>query len=713
MMETAKEAEQAAKTTASAKVEQFRTLVQSLKPHPPEVETLLMWTENELQVQSNRFPSKEQLADVFEMRQFGLGSGLLATFISLNFPPHPKASIVTPAASVAAIAAPSGQTLVELLNRFQSQPLPETGEVGDCPLYPAGKFFVREWFPEFLKFLTERSPTQPLMCVSGSPGIGKSAFGIYAAHRLAAGGARVCLVLQGEGQRYQFVDGRWSPCEDVNAFLYDEHSYAIIDTQRKLVLGLPPRCRLLYISSPALSQLPPFREDYYAPPWTLKELRQFAERAQGAISLVPWFFETFGGIARYAFVATSSLRPTRMSDEEYLTAYSNLLSSADTDVAAGTTALLSTFPHLEPFMHDIRQRIQEYQIPYTATLLAGSHHLLLMHPTKDHQHFEFYFASRLVRDACFDVLLARDQERLYNFLSTLSPMERNRGLDGILFETYVLRALKRGGTWSLTPHTDAYSPVVLLESFVLPRGLVEHRFGEIKDIDPGSSDIWIPKSAKFPAIDSLIPSRRLCFQMTIRADHPIEGGTIKELVERLGGGELHIVFVIPPGATGKHQRLEGAHPSNCVQYSLNITPADVCALLQTTPHSPSPTKTCRQSFIAKPPKHGISKKSPNHDTQKKAPQKATHMGLVGEKGGASLGGARVGSHRVGVAGDLSSRAHTPPRSSTHSLNLIDLTDPPTADCQISRPADCTRGLWFDPAVGAGVARYDHQSWMFV
>ncbi|KAJ4458431.1 hypothetical protein PAPYR_5819 [Paratrimastix pyriformis] len=490
-------------------MEQFRTLIQSLKPHVPGVETMLMWTENELQTHSNIFPSKEKLAEDFE-RGYGLGSGLLAAFIYEKFPPH-----------------------LELLNQFQSQPLPETGEAVDCPLYPAGKFFVREWFPEFFRYLTERGPTQPLMCVRGSPGIGTSAFGIYAAHRLAAAGVRVCLALQGEGQRYQFLDGRWSPCEDVNSFLYDDHSYAIIDTQRKLVLGLPPRCRVLYISSPG-ARLPPFRKDYYAPPWTLTELQQFVERAQGAVSLVPWFFET-------TFDRASRVR----------------------------CGAFARFFFTDPFI------CKECQIPYSASLLAGSHHLLLMHPAKERQHFKFCFASRLMREACLDALLARDHERLYNYLSTHSATERNWGLDGALFEAYVLRALKKGGTWSLTPHPDVCGSVVLVKSLVFPPGLAAHRFGVITEIDPGSSDIWIPKFPKFPALDSLLPSRRLCFLMTTRADQPpMEQEAIAELVERLGGGALHIVSVTPPGATGKHPRLEGAHSPTCARYSINITPAD-------------------------------------------------------------------------------------------------------------------------------------------
>ena len=159
--------------------------------------------------------------------------------------------------------------------------------------------------------------------------------------------------------------------------------------------------------------------------------------------------------------------------------------------------------------------------------------------------YRVVISSRYVAKMMYDNFVERQKVNIYNFLAVSSEVGEVGAIRGRLFETYCHDLFSKGGTFQ-TRRIDGEQ-----EGLKFPRMKV-HYFKSTEDLSSMSSipDFYaVPWVKNYETVDSIIPSLKICFQMTVSRTHSVKS---IEHVFKIFGWErqavhLRLYFVVPSG----------------------------------------------------------------------------------------------------------------------------------------------------------------------
>ena len=418
-----------------------------------------------------------------------------------------------------------------------------------------GTLYVREDYKGMLaELLRSFDAGARKLVISGSPGIGKSWFGLYFLHYLATAGSTTPYVVWEaslENRRYLFSAGEVA-VGDLRAFadvLQDRAAWCanhalnrtpyagpapasarppfIRATGRYLVdEAVPPgpvRCkaRTLLFSSPK-------RENYrlllkavassirYMPVWSKAEIEECRQLMYGddtsrSVAAVQNAFNRWGGIPRYVLEKLNDAGAQQLLDEAIDSANPGAIELAFGAVDAATDAS-HRLVHINA------------KQPYVFKSISfGSQYIL---------------GELLRKNAVYVGRLTGLSAQVMSGVPSLASAR------GSMFEAGAHSKICAGGVFRVR---RLGVPGAEPEDVVLPRR-TERMFQAVDEMRAGASEeYWRPASRTFAAADAVAPPNQL-FQMTVSPSHGVNhAGLIAVLQELpLTGQRVDLYFVVPP-----------------------------------------------------------------------------------------------------------------------------------------------------------------------
>ncbi|KAK5796887.1 hypothetical protein F5H01DRAFT_285699 [Linnemannia elongata] len=173
--------------------------------------------------------------------------------------------------------------------------------------------------------------------------------------------------------------------------------------------------------------------------------------------------------------------------------------------------------------------------------LDFSSRLIHRWPMDDHDTFRLEWASTYVAEKVAALL---SQDTCTQMLKKL-VMDPNGSASGIMFEAYVLRTFREGG------HIFELKDLETGQSarLEIPRNPEVTHFNTITPVTAGT--LCIPKICNYACVDLLLAPRDL-FQITVSKNHPIKGLPLSKLIDNLiqarwilPHDEPRLIFVVP------------------------------------------------------------------------------------------------------------------------------------------------------------------------
>ncbi|KAH7050407.1 hypothetical protein BKA57DRAFT_527951 [Linnemannia elongata] len=376
--------------------------------------------------------------------------------------------------------------------------------------------------------------------VTGTSGIGNSAFLVYFAIRLLAESDNdnpPIIIFHTKRSAECYVFGgrstvRSGNIEAFEPFLSLPDTWYFVDSTPDPILG---RAKTVISASTdtLFSEARQFKDverevawRYYMAPWHLEELQK-CWASVTSFKVVPYeaveeLYSKIGGVPRYVLqwpMKVLKLSPNGL-DIAKVTACERLEQTLETVVDPAT--LMQYFSQVKKSL-DLSSR------------------LIHRWPTKDHRTFRLEWASTYVAEKVA-ALLSQDARK--EVLETLI-LEPDGSASGIMFEVYVLRAFREGG------HTFEIRDLLTgdLASLDIPRNPEVIHFDKITPVPAGT--LCMPKICNYPCVDLLLAPRDL-FQITVSKSHPVKGPPLSKFFSSLLQarlisplGEPRLIFVVP------------------------------------------------------------------------------------------------------------------------------------------------------------------------
>ncbi|KAK5796962.1 hypothetical protein F5H01DRAFT_326786 [Linnemannia elongata] len=366
--------------------------------------------------------------------------------------------------------------------------------------------------------------------VTGTSGIGKSAFLVYFAIRLLAESDDdnpPIIVFHTKRSAKCYVFGgrstvRSGNIETFKPFLSLPDTWYFVDSTPDPVLG---RAKTVISASPKtlFSEAHQYQDvdkrvawRYYMAPWSLEELKKCRISVVGfevvPLEAVEELYSKIGGVPRYVLerpMQNLSLRPNDLE-----------------------RAKVMACERLEQALDRVKDPVMLMQyFSQGRDTLDFSSRLIHRWPMDDHETFRLEWASTYVAEKS-------------GMLKKL-VMDPNGSASGIMFEAYVLRTFREGG------HIFELKDLETGQSarLEIPRNPEVTHFNTITPVTAGT--LCIPKICNYACVDLLLAPRDL-FQITVSKNHPIKGLPLSKLIDNLiqarwilPHDEPRLIFVVP------------------------------------------------------------------------------------------------------------------------------------------------------------------------
>ncbi|OAQ22601.1 hypothetical protein K457DRAFT_25897 [Linnemannia elongata AG-77] len=385
------------------------------------------------------------------------------------------------------------------------------------PVVGTSDLYVREAYKDLYDIIVDKfennrpctgNEVEKHIIVTGTSGIGKSAFLVYFAIRLLAESDNdnpPIIVFHTKQSAECYVFGgrstvRSGNIEAFKPFLSLPDTWYFVDSSPDPILG---RAKTVISASPKtlFSEARQFKDvekevtwRYYMAPWHLEELQKCWASVTSfevvPLEAVKELYSKIGGVPRY--VLRWPMKVLKLSPD-------------DLDSAKVTAC------------ERLEQALKTVKDPVT----------LMQYFSQAKESLDF----RRSKDS------AGEMERLIS--------EPNGSASGIMFEAYVLRAFREGG------HTFEIRDLLTgdLASLDIPWNPEVTHFDKITPVPAGT--LCIPKICNYPCVDLLLAPRDL-FQITVSKSHPVKGPPLSKLISSLLQarwisplGELRLIFVVP------------------------------------------------------------------------------------------------------------------------------------------------------------------------
>jgi hypothetical protein len=354
--------------------------------------------------------------------------------------------------------------------------------------------------------------------LTGTPGVGKSAFLFYVLWRLASIQENETVILHRacDGNRV-FVFTKTNcyntfGLERVIHMLDDPTTWYLTDT-----LAPPPGQYLattILVASPDRRHYSEFLKHtlgvhlHFLPVWTLDELLTLGKKYSLSEDVVQERFQKIGGIPRFI---QSKWDLNTIIDDALSRVNIQRLSHITCQELCSEKGMWHIIAHL----HLVE--VKEESVIYTRAFPQ--------------------MASHYVTERALKKFIKSETQELTDFLNRLTPTSEVASLQGSLFEGLAHIKLAKGGTFKYRSLDKNITQVGTLNLTPLRTG---HFFNvsECKDLET----YFIPRNPQHACIDSYAPSVGF-FQMTINLHHGIKDEPMKKILS--SSKEERLYFVVP------------------------------------------------------------------------------------------------------------------------------------------------------------------------
>lgn len=378
--------------------------------------------------------------------------------------------------------------------------------------------------------------------VRGTPGVGKSMFGLYFAwtHMQQSGAGAVVydyVVEQTQKLRVIVKDGaaRVVVPSPLELLLESTSTLYIAD-------GTPPSpstCKTLVVTSPKRGVYKEWLKDrrvaeLFMPPFTAVEMEVCRGLCFPSISgvAVARLFDTWGGSARLVLKNHDKSRGSGYMAHFRSTLQFDVLERAVRELFEGGTETASDVPHL------------------------------VLHIVADEglRSFHLEFASLFACDAFYEAMERAGEDRVRSFIAAAESEPAMGSLRGLLFERVALAALCRDGDVTSYPLSPAGRGDVSRRHLPARAALM---FGGVNDVAQLSVELarrqegvapaplCRPRAANFPTWDACAVEGGVLtlYQVTVSDRHDVKAAGLQLATPllTLANGPVRFVFVVPPG----------------------------------------------------------------------------------------------------------------------------------------------------------------------
>jgi hypothetical protein len=409
------------------------------------------------------------------------------------------------------------------------------------PIVETQDLYVREGYKQLYREIIDRftdspgSRRQNRIVVTGTPGIGKSAFLPYFIVRLLAQSDNdkpPIVVFQTKDERC-FVYGGTSVVRTGKIPVFEDllnllETWYLVDSSDKPVLG--PSKIIISASPRTLVNYKDVMKEvvwtYYLAPWDLQELEK-CQKSVTAFSVVTSTFmnrlyDKIGGIPRYVLQKPADKFHSLLKQDE------KLLSPLE---------LADKLRKLEPVAEiEACRRIEEAivhvnnPIMYIECMNDAEEHIRIsgriFHrwPTVDCKSFEYRWAS--------EYIMTRIYERLdkQSWQSLLEAAIRD-DTPGIAYEAFAAHIFRKGGH---TFEVKELGKAAALDHLTIPERppvTIYRKAADLSALRNGQT-LYMPATPNFPCIDAALGPNKL-FQLTLSRKHPIKQAEFEKIVNSI------------------------------------------------------------------------------------------------------------------------------------------------------------------------------------
>ncbi|KAK5809682.1 hypothetical protein F5H01DRAFT_415626 [Linnemannia elongata] len=406
------------------------------------------------------------------------------------------------------------------------------------PVVNTKELYVRKAYKDLHQtiidtFDNDRNGARNHVVVTGTSGIGKSAFLVYFAIRLLAESGDdhpPIIIFHTKRSAECYVFGgrstvRSGTIEDFKPFLSLPNTWYFVDSspdpildQAKTVISASPKT--LFSEAQQYQDVDKRVEwRYYMAPWTLEELTVCRASVVNfevvPLEAVEELYLKIGGVPRYVLEMPMTALDRRPDDLQ--------------------RAKAKALERLVKALHKVNDPVTLMQFfSQGRDTLEFSSRLIHCWPTDDHENFRLEWASTYVAEEVAELLT---QDSCTQMLKTLIKDPNGSATGGHTFE---LKDLETGQSGRLE----------------IARNPETTHFQTITPTTAGT--LCIPKIGNYACVDLLLAPRDL-FQITVSKNHPIKGPPLSKLIDSLIQArwipsldepwlpleELRLIFVVP------------------------------------------------------------------------------------------------------------------------------------------------------------------------
>ncbi|KAI8351411.1 hypothetical protein B0O80DRAFT_118020 [Mortierella sp. GBAus27b] len=475
--------------------------------------------------------------------------------------------------------------LSKIGNYIQSLELLSAPPSNQFPIVDARDLYIRKEYKELYKKITTSFTDNPLsskgnrMIVTGTPGIGKSAFLVYFVVRLLAesdDGKPPIIVFQLKKSTMCYVYGGTSVVRKGDITVFED----LLDLPETWYLSDSSKTPLLGDSKSIMSASPKtLGETYqeatkegpsyhYMAPWELDELEKCRSKITNFKVVKQEFLEKLyakiGGIPRYVLQAPSielgrnmEATETDVGDKAEKGAYRRVEDEADMEAyrRAEDKAEMEAYRRVKGAVESVKEPhelLECFADGRDSPEFSGR--ILHRWPNAAHDDYYLKWGSEHIKDEIVKRLKSRSWTTLLDHLAK-GGYEISKGL---LFELYVHHIFRKGDfTFDIKAlgdeevcgrlHIPANSPVENIRTVADLSALSETR---------SEMPLFIPTFSNFPCIDLALAPDKL-FQVTVSSEHPIKQAPLEKIVTAILGDEpnknarVGLYFVVPNGIYDK------------------------------------------------------------------------------------------------------------------------------------------------------------------
>jgi hypothetical protein len=452
---------------------------------------------------------------------------------------------------------------------------------------PRRRIFVRECYTDIFDNiwnLYHQSQRRTTVTLTGTPGIGKSLFGLIFLIEL------IRFLRSGKASRENLCGGLGL---GLNGRIVYEHvravgsaaTYYLIDTETKVIAKQYEKpadwlddknvflvkdgpcddydvsCQVLWVSSPRAGSFQKASElgenTLVMPPWTPDEIVACWTADCAPANLFPLPTSDKGRLARTAGEeALSTLDETLPEDAKHeavlrrWTADLGPVARRVFNPTDGYTKLHAALGHdlFKEGLDKLAEVATSQDVGGEANKFKTSHRLLLMIPSGDLTTYTFVPSSAKIARTILRKSLETDLKSAQSLLGKITGANR-----GLVFEPYAHFVLSTGGTFTIRSLPADGENAEALEELVLPSSMptVDVDNKDLVALVLQDGTYYQPTDPCFAVVDSW--TTLVMFQMTVGLSHPIKSNS-KQFKALKGKGPARIIFVVPKDIEGRFQR---------------------------------------------------------------------------------------------------------------------------------------------------------------